>query len=220
MKRFLQYLHYVLIFIGILVPIIAKADTWDLPKVRSYYSENKEYKLIITPKIVSAKYYVWDYYKNNKHPQTRRVLRKKEKFMQTISPQDTILIPCIAELYRINKTDSIQIWKKPLLNDICPVNVIAANDGSSIATFDNWLGKGHGKNVFVVYDENGEAKRSYELEEITPFSLSDYRMSVTSTHWLSEARFSDNERIEIVFETREHIQTKRVYNVKSLEFEK
>jgi hypothetical protein len=32
---------------------------------------------------------------------------------------------------------------------------------------------GYGKNIFVVYDENGEAKSSYQLKEISPFPLND-----------------------------------------------
>ena len=221
MKRFLQHLYYILIFIGILVPTIAKADSWLPAHIRIYYSENKEYKLIITPKITSKKYDWWYYYKSNDHPQTKKVLRKKERFMRNIKEQDTIFIPCTAELYRISKTDSILIWQKPLLNEIGPVDAIVANNGSSVVTFDNWYSRGHGENVFVVYDENGEAKMSYELKEISPFPLNDYKESKTSIHWYryGNIRFIDNERIEIIFVTREDIQRKRVYNVKGLEFE-
>jgi len=239
-KRFLQYLRYVLILIGILIPMIAKCDVWSSPKINTYYSENREYKLIVTPTMIPDKYYQWSYYKSNKHPQTRRILRQKERFMRNISSQDTIRIPCSAELYRVTETDSIQIWKKTLLNDISPVHTIIANDGSSVATFDNWYGTGYGKNVFVVYNETGEAKKTYTLEEISPFPLNDYLRTVSSLFWYREVRFINNERIEILFATEnvnvhmdlfyaftivssgKHTESsiKRVYNVKSLEFEK
>ena len=232
MKRF----FYGLMIIGVLFPTIAKADSWLTPRgALTYYSENREYKLIVNPKFVPPKYYRYSY-KSNKHPKSKRFLRKKEKLEQEITP-------CIAELYRRSETGSTLIWKQTLLNDVCPVYAIVANDGSSVATFDNWGSKGYGKNVFVVYNENGEAKRSYELEEISLFRLNDYKTTRSSIHWLAAARFSDNERIEIVFEPKSvsayarsfstsfilskqlvsiytESPTKRVYNIKSLEFEK
>ncbi len=219
MKQFSLNLHCFFVFVGILVSINVKADSWELPKVKTYYSENKEYKLIVTPQIIPDKYYEWSYYKNNKYPQTKKLLRKKEKFMQKVSAQDTILIPCIAELYRINNNDSIQIWRKPLLNDICPTYAIVANDGSSIVTLENWFSKGYGVNVFVVYNENGEAKRTYKLEEISPFPLNDYQRSISSLYWCKEVKYIDNEMIKIIFKTEKNIQKERVYNTKSFEFE-
>jgi hypothetical protein len=219
MKRLLRFPIYVLILSGLLISIKAKADIWDNPRVKIYYSENKEFKLIITPKKTSDKYYLWDYYKSNKPPQTKKILKKKEKFMRNISEQDTIRIPCTAELYKINGADSVLIWKRPLLNEVCPVYVIVANDGSSIATFDNWYSIGYGVNVFVVYDEKGNATKTYKLEEISPFPLNDYSMSISSLFWRKDVQYIDDERIEIIFETNDNKTTKRIYNLKRLEFE-
>lgn len=220
MKRLLRHPQYVLILFGLLISIIVKADTWDNPRIRTYYSENKEFKLIITPKMTSDKYYLWDYYNSNGHPQTKKILRKKEKFMRNISCQDTILIPCAAELYRMSGPDSILIWERTLLNDVCPVYAIVANDGSSIATFDNWYWKGYGVNVFVVYNEKGEAKRTYKLDEISPFPLNDYLMSISSIIWRDKVEYIENEKIEFVFETRDKRKITMIYNTKKLEFEK
>ena len=219
MKRLIRLPIYILILTGLLISMTAKADTWDNPRVQTYYSENKEFNLIITPKMTPDKYYLWDYYKTNKHPQTKKILKKKEKFMQNISEQDTIRIPCTAELYQINGADSVLIWKRPLLNEVCPVYTIVANDGSSIATFDNWYSTGYGVNVFVVYDEKGNAKKTYKLEEISPFPLNDYSMSISSLYWRKDVRYIDNDRIEIIFETDDNKTTKRIYNLKRLEFE-
>lgn len=219
MKRFFRHPHFVFILWGILSSMAAKADVWDNLKVKSYYSENNDFKLVITPKITPGKYFLWDYYKSNKYPQTKKILRNREKFMQNISGQDTIQIPYTAELYRINGKDSVSIWKKSLLNNYCPVYAIVANDGSSIATFDNWYSTGYGVNVFVIYNEKGEAKRTYKLEEISPFPLNDYSISFSSLYWNKDVRFIDNERIEIVFETEKKELKKRFYNTKKLEFE-
>ena len=235
MKRFLQHLYYILIFIGILVPTIAKADDWFMPQISAYYSENREYKLTITPKFFPKNYFRY-MYKGNKRPKSKRILRKIEELEQRITP-------CVAELYRESETGSVLIWKKLLLNDICPVHAVVANDGSSVATFDNWYSIGYGKNIFVVYDKNGEVKMSYELKEISPFPLDDYMKSVVSLWWnksgismapdswilnnrgmfpshiANDCKFTDNERIEIVFDTKDDIQKRRIYNVKRLEFE-
>lgn len=219
MKRHLRHPHYLFILIGLFVSMIAKADVWDNPRIKTYYSESKEYKLIITPKVIPDKYYQWDYFKSNKYPQTKKNLRRKEKFMQNISGQDTILIPCTAELYQINKTDSVLVWKRTLLNDICPVNAIIANDGSSVATFDNWYSTGYGVNVFVVYDEKGNAKKTYKLEEISPFPLNDYMMTISSLYWNIGEKYIDNEKIEIIFSTEDDRTISRIYNIKKLDFE-
>lgn len=220
MKQLLRHPHYLLILLGIFVSMITKADVWASPKVKTYYSENKEFKLIITPKIIPDKYYQWHYYKSNRYPQTKRILRKKGKFMENITRRDTILTPCTAELCQINGGDSVLIWRKSLLNDICPVNVIIANNGSFVATFDNWYSTGYGVNIFVIYDDNGNAKKTYKLEEISPFPLNDYMLTTSSLHWNKGERFIDNERIEIVFGTEDDKQTTRIYNMKNLVFEK
>jgi hypothetical protein len=218
MKRLIQNPFQIFLIIGFFLPTTTKADVWDNPHVKRYYSQNKEYELVVTPQIIPSKYYEWYYYQN-RHPQTRKILRREEKFMRNLSGQDTILIPCTAELFRINVADSSLLWKKPLLNYYCPVNAIVANDGSSIATFDNWYSMGYGVNVFVIYNEKGEAERTYKLEEITPFPLNDFMRSISSIHWYEEARYIDYHHIEINFETEDNRQTKRIYNIQLLEFE-
>ncbi len=220
MKRLLRLPIFVLIFSGLFVSMKAKADTWDNPRVKTYYSENKEFKLIITPKKTSDKYNLWEYYKSNINPQTKKILRQKEKFLRSISEHDTINIPCTGELYKINGTDSVLIWKRTLLNEVCPAFAIISNDGSSIATFDNWYSKGYGVNVFVVYDEKGNAKRTYKLEEISPFSINDYLMSISSIIWYDKVEYIENDKIELVFETRDKRKKTMIYNTKELEFEK
>lgn len=140
--------------------------------------------------------------------------------MRNITAQDTVLTPCTADLYKIDNSDSVLVWRRPLLNFVCPVYAIIANDGSSIATFDNWYSTGYGVNVFVVYDEKGDAKKTYKLEEISPFPLNDYPMSISSIQWNKREEYLDVERIEIVFGAEDNREKTRTYNMKKLEFEK
>lgn len=219
MKRYFRHPFYFLILFGLFISVIVKADSWDNPGVKIYYSDNMKFKLVVSPKRTSNKYYMWNYYKGGNHTFSKKMLRKKEKFMLNITDQDTILIPCTAELYQIGETDSVLLWKSILLNEVCPVNAIVANDGSSIATFDNWYSKGYGLNVFVVYDEKGNTKKTFNLEEISPFPIDDYPMSISSIYWNKGVKYIDVERIEIIFEAKDNSVKTRVYNLKKNEFE-
>ncbi|GAB3162591.1 hypothetical protein [Telluribacter humicola] len=214
-----RYLHYFILLWGIIGSIKARADIWQPPKIKVYYSDNLKYKLIITPQIVPEKYYRWEYFKSNRHPQTKKMLRKKDKFLRNISAQDTVLTPCTGELYDVSGAESVLIWKRSMLNNPCPVHAIIANDGSSVATFDNWYSIGYGVNVFAIYNQKGDAKSTYKLEEISPFPLNDYGKSTSSLYWRKGAVFIDNERVELTFYTEKNMK-KRIYNTKKLEFEK
>lgn len=130
------------------------------------------------------------------------------------------MTPCTAELYQIKGTDTVLVWKVKMLNDNCPIYAIVANDGSSVATFDNWYSIGYGVNVFVVYNKKGEARKTYKLEEFTPFPLNEYSMSISSLYWRKDVRFIDNYRIEIVFENENKKLINKIYSINNLEFEK
>ncbi len=139
--------------------------------------------------------------------------------MRKITVQDTILTPCTAALYKIHGQDSTLVWKQALLNKINPVYAIVANDGSSIATFDNWHFIGCGEHVFVIYNQDGLPQKTYKLEDISPFSLNDYERSISSTHWYDERRYIDNKHIEIIFVTEDGKTKRRIYNIEKLDFE-
>ncbi len=73
-------------------------------------------------------------------------------------------------------------------------------------------------NVFVIYNEKGDAKKNYKFEEISPFPLNDYRMTISSLHWNTEDKFIDNARVEIIFGTDEgKVQKNRIYNTRKIE---
>ena len=44
-------------------------------------------------------------------------------------------------------------------------------------------------------------------------------MSISSLYWRKDARYIDNDKIEIVFESDDNRTSKRIYNLKRLEFE-
>lgn len=209
----------IIIYTLFLIPSIVKADIWDTPKEKVYYSENKSFKLIVIPTIIPEKYYQWNYFKNSQVPFNKAGQRRKKRLLESITESDTILIPCHGKLYSISRADTILMWDRKLLNDNCPVHAIVSNDGSSVVTFDNWYSVGYGVNVMVIYNEIGDAKKTYKLEEITPYPLNDYPRTISSVLWRYGARFINNDKIEIDFRNEKDVIIKRTYNTNQLIFE-
>ena len=186
--------------------IQAKADTWENTATKFYYSENKTFMLKIVPTS-----YPENYWKLN----SRRLKKKKR-----ISEKDTTILFCTGTLYKISATDTTAIWERKLINRICPVSAIVSNDGSSVVTFDNWLSLGYGVDTVVVYNELGDLKRRFQLEDISPFPINDYLRSISSLYWNCGKHYIDNNRIEICFCNEKEVKINRIFNVKKLVFEK
>ena len=49
MERLIKHLRYSLITMGLLFSMAVKADVWDNPRVKTYYSDNKECKVFVDP---------------------------------------------------------------------------------------------------------------------------------------------------------------------------
>ena len=49
MERLIKHLRYSLITMGLLFSMAVKADVWDNPRVKTYYSDNKECKVVVDP---------------------------------------------------------------------------------------------------------------------------------------------------------------------------
>lgn len=199
---------------------ISTADSWGPCKIKVYHSENNKYKLIVTPRFVPDKYFEWDSFRKRAEIYNKAIDRKRAKFFKSLEEKDTVIIPCSGKLILIEGTDTTLVWERKLLNEISPVSAIVANDGSSVVTFDNWFSYGYGKNVMVVYNEKGDAKRTYSLSDISPYALNDYFTSVSSIWWRAGAKYIDNDRFGIEFHTELKDTTTRIYNAKLFEFEK
>ena len=188
-----------------LTVIHVKADTWEPEKTKYYYSENKTFMLKVVPLTYPEKFWKANY---------QRLKRKKK-----LSDKDTTIIPCTGTLYKIIASDTSIVWKRELINRICPVSAIVSNDGSSVITFDNWLMIGFGPDIMVTYNELGDVKKRYRLEDISPFPINDYPSSISSLYWCCGKKYIGNDSIEICFENRSNEIIKRIYHVKKLTFE-
>ena len=181
-----------------------RADSWMNPESKNYTSENGEYILTVYPTQIPKKYYSW----LNAKP------KKKSKF----SVSDTIIIYCNAILKKIEDNDTIEVWNKKLINKVAPVDVIVANDGESIITFDNWHNLGYGVDVMTCYDKHGNLTRRFSLEDISPFPINDYKFSISSIWWRCGVKYISNNEVKICFiDEKENIK-ELIYFINENEF--
>jgi hypothetical protein len=196
--------RYLLTFILILFSKLSIADVWELPKIKRYFSEDSIYMVKVYPLQIPEKYSKWKSARPN----------KKKRFTE----KDTILTFCHAILYKIENSDTTEVWNKKLTNAIMPEFVIVANDGSSIVTFDNWSSLGYGPDVMVTYDRNGILIKKYKLEDFSPFPINDYLHSVSSIWWNCGAKYIDNQTIQICFQDEKKAIKTKQYNLTTGEF--
>jgi hypothetical protein len=84
-------------------------------------------------------------------------------------------------------------WKKPLINEVAPVEVVVANNGQGIATFDNWHSMGHGPDAIAIYGRNGTLIRKFALEDLFPeWFVAALPHSVSSIRWRGTPRISSD----------------------------
>ena len=84
-------------------------------------------------------------------------------------------------------------WTKPLANEVAPVDVLVANGGRAVITFDNWHSMGYGPNAIVLYDSQGNLIRKLGLEDLFPkWFVAAQPHSVSSIWWRGQPRISDD----------------------------
>lgn len=195
----------IVIYLVLNLSFTTTADTWAPPKTKDYFSENNKFFVRIVPKKIPEKYNQW----KNAKPEDKKYFTKT----------DTTIIPCHGIMYKLTLTGDSVIWRKELVNEIAPVNVFVSNSASYILTFDNWYSMGHGENVMVQYDNNGDLVKSYKLEDISPFPIENYPMSISSIWWRCDLKFIKEEKFEICFHDEKDNMKKRIYNPYKSKFE-
>lgn len=193
-----------LLLIFLLFSPFLKADVWGPVETEFFYSSDSTYMLKIVPTFTPEKYWKW----LNAKP------KKKKKF----SAKDTTRIPCYAVLYKVSAHDTLQVWKEKLINRLKPVSAFVSNDGKYVVKFDTWHTNGYGVNTMVVYNEKGALIKRYRLEEISPFPINYYRMTISSIWWSCGKEFIDDNRFKICFETEDGEVERRTYHLDDLNF--
>jgi hypothetical protein len=189
----------ILTFLTLFVSSNPIVDTWAPPKTTDYYNENKTHFVRIVPRTVPEKFWKW------------REAKPEQK--KQFSPSDTTVIPCHAIMYKKTKSGDSLVWKKKLINQIAPVSAFVTKDARYMVTFDNWHSMGYGVDVMVYYDNQGNLIKRHMLEDISPFPINTYSMSVSSLWWRCDSKFLDNKRLEICFKDEEETVIRRIYNL-------
>jgi hypothetical protein len=194
---------YILIILALLLADKVSADTWAPPQIKEYYNSDSTFFVRIYPTHIPEKYFKW----------VKASPRKKKKFL----PSDTLVTPCFARMYQVvNGKDSL-IWENKLINRVAPVNAILSNDGKFVVTFDNWHSMGYGEDVMVYYNNKGELIKQFGLEEISPFPIDRYMLTISSIFWRCGQEFIDNHRILICFADENEEIVKRTFNLTETE---
>lgn len=180
-------------------------DTWDPPITTNYYNTDSSFYVKIVPQKIPEKYWNW----------ASASVKKRKRF----SPSDTLIIPCHAKMFRITEKGDSLIWEQKLINRVAPVTVIVSNNGKYVITFDNWHSMGYGVDVLAYYNEKGELIKRHMLEDISPFPINTYQMSISSLWWRCGQQFIDDERISICFIDDFGNKEERIYNLREQKIE-
>ena len=88
-----------------------------------------------------------------------------------------------------------QVWRRPLLNEAAPVEVVVADDGRHVVTLDEWFRLGFGPHVVVLYGHDGTPTRALSLDEFLPANyIAALPHSISSIHWRAAVRSSPDGR--------------------------
>ncbi|WP_139924675.1 hypothetical protein [Hymenobacter sp. DG01] len=131
---------------------------------------------------------------------------------------------CYVKVYE-NRAKGVALkWQRNLLNKEAPASAVVAPDGSSIIALDNWGSVGRGANVFVAYGPKGMLGRSYSLKDFSPFPISSFPRSASSTVWACGVEYVNSKRVRICVTPElnpEVAATKKIlfYNLLTMRFE-
>lgn len=182
--RLRQLSGLVLSLAVVLVASPAHADSWIPATKQQYRSANAAWRLTIEPRgLTNSLAYFSDQLDGKERPGAAAG--------DTQASAIGTMEHCTAGACR-------RIWRRPLLNDVAPVDAVVMNDGRVI-TFDNWHSMGFGANAVVIYNMRGAPLRRLSLPEFLP---RDYVIalprSVSSLHWRGEPKaLGDGRRVTV-----------------------
>jgi hypothetical protein len=82
---------------------------------------------------------------------------------------------------------------------VAPIDVLVANGGRGVVTFDNWHSMGYGPHTIVIYDGQGNVVRAFGLEDVFPkWFVAAQPHSVSSIRWRGRPRMSDDGTAAVV----------------------
>lgn len=172
-------------YLILLLPASVNADTWALPSIKKYHSQNERYVFTIIPRSLESQLaYFQDLVDGKKEAGQRHGEIDKARG--------------ILELTKENGA-SEKIWEILLVNDVSPVRALVTDDGSYVVTFDNWHSAGYGEDAIVIYDREGTVVRMFSVKSVIGEEhFSGLPRSVSSIHWGGEHALSaDQSELEL-----------------------
>jgi hypothetical protein len=170
---------------GAVAAIPARADSWALPKATQVSSPDGKARARIVPRDLESQLaYFTEAGEHKARPGQARGGNSQARARVEVQAADG------AWTLR---------WEGPLANDVAPVDVLVADGGRNVVTFDNWHSVGYGKDAVVLYDATGRIVRQWGLAD---FLGKRYVLglphSVSSIEWRGKPRLSaDGSRAEI-----------------------
>jgi hypothetical protein len=80
--------------------------------------------------------------------------------------------------------DAQELWSRELVNPYAPYQVLVADSGGYVVTFDEWGGVGYGPNVVVAYGPGGQTLWKFALEDLlTEEELAAVPHTISSRWW-------------------------------------
>ncbi|KRB02630.1 hypothetical protein ASD86_24375 [Lysobacter sp. Root690] len=166
--------------IGVLWTPPARADSWEMPVVKSYFSADRNWRLEVRPRPIASQL---DYFQDKVDDRDNAGGRAGET-------QKTAL----ATMQRLHAGQWRTVWDGPLLNEVAPVDALVSPSGQAV-TIDDWHGVGFGPRVVVIYDAGGKALRSLALKDFLPKPyIATLERSVSSIRWGGDHRISADGR--------------------------
>ncbi|MGQ0588716.1 MAG: hypothetical protein ACT4N8_04175 [Sphingosinicella sp.] len=155
-----------------------RADQWMPPKVETYVSTDGRARLTVTPRRISDSLEYFEDKVAGREPAGR--------------PAGNNQTSASGQLEVLGDGQWRTVWNGPLLNDVAPAEVLVANGGQRVVTFDNWHSVGHGENVIVIYNGTGRPIRSLRLTDVLPdYYLDALPHTASSLLWGGEHRIDE-----------------------------
>lgn len=176
---------------------VAEADEWVLPEPTiSTFSRDGAFRFVVTPRALKSQL---DYYNDA---------------VNGIEPRGQLEggnRVCTGRLERKTNSGEYElVWERPLVNDVAPVEVLVANTGNYVVTFDDWVSAGQGPNVVVIYDRVGTLVRRLALSDfLSPAEIDRLPRSLSSTFWGDGHYLSGDETVLVLRVVTEKTQRYR-----------
>ena len=159
------------------------SDSWSPPTPMTYASRKGQFRVTVFPRQLAG---ALPYFED------------KVEGREPAGQRSGGLSRCEATLEKLVGNRYEQVWRKPLVNEVAPVDALVSDLDGSFITFDNWHRKGWGDDAIVIYSGSGELRKKLSLTDIlSKREFDELPRSVSSIQWDGE-RYLDSSAPPVV----------------------